>query len=113
MAKYYGRIGFVETAETSPGDWEETVTERYYYGDVIQNRRLLQNSDGVNDNINISNQISIVADPYATNNLFAMRYIEFMGSMWDISNIEVQYPRLILTVGGVCNIGSFSVTSQT
>ena len=104
MAKWYGKIGYAELMETEPGIWEEKISERSYYGDSIRNTRLLQNSGNVNDNINIANQISIIADPYANQNFHAMRYVEFMGSFWRITNVEVQYPRLILTVGGVYNV---------
>lgn len=103
MSKWYGKIGYAENVEKEPGDWREEIVERSYYGDLIKNTRLLQNSSGLNDNINIANQISIVADPYATNHIFAMRYIEFQGAKWKVSNVEVQYPRLILTVGGLYN----------
>ena len=89
--------------DTNPGVWSEEITEREYFGDLIRNVRRLQTSDKLNDDINISNEISIVADPFAYQNFHSMRYIEFMGSKWKISNVEVQYPRLILTVGGVYN----------
>ena len=104
MAKWYGAIGYAETVETEPGIWEEQFTERNYDGDVTRNSRRLQNSGSVNDDINISNQISIIADPYAENHFYEMRYIKFMGAKWKITDIEVQYPRLILTLGGVCNV---------
>lgn len=104
MAKWYGIIGYAETVETEPGVWEEVITERPYFGDSIRNTRLLQNSGSVNDNVNIGNQISIIADPYANQNFHSMRYVEFMGSFWKITNVDVQYPRLILTVGGVYNV---------
>ena len=100
MAKWCGKIGYAETVETEPGVWEEVITEKVYYGDAYRNTRLLQNSGGVNDNVNIGNQISIIADPYANQNFHAM----FMGNKWTVSNAEVQYPRLILTVGGVYNV---------
>lgn len=103
MAKFCGVIGYVELKETVPGVWTEEVTERTYYGDLIRNNRRLQSANQLNDNINISNQISIVADPYAFQNFHAMRYVEFMGTKWKVSDIEVQYPRLILNVGGVYN----------
>ena len=103
MAKWYGEIGFAETVETKPGVWVEQITKRNYYCDTIRNSRRLQSANQLNDNINISNQISIVADPYANNNFHSMRYAEFMGTKWKISDIEVQYPRLILTLGGVYN----------
>lgn len=103
MAKYYGVIGYAETVETAPGVYEEQITERNYYGELVRNTRRLQTSDQVNDNINIANEISIIADPFATQNFHAMRYIEFMGAKWKITNVEVRYPRLILTIGGLYN----------
>lgn len=103
MAKFYGTIGYVNTVETEPGMWEEQTTERQYSGELVKNTRRLESSGGVNDNINISNEVSIVADPYAYENFHAMRYIKFMGAKWKINNIEVRYPRLILTIGGVYN----------
>ena len=104
MAKFFGAIGFNEgTVETSPGVWEQQVVERKYYGDLIRNSRRLQTTDQLNDDINISNEISIVADPYANANFHSIRYVEFMGAKWKVSNVEVQFPRLILTLGGVWN----------
>ena len=103
MAKWYGVIGFRETVETSPGVWKEQITERNYYGDIIRNTRRYQTADQLNDDLNIANEISIVADPFANQNFHAMCYVEFMGALWKISNIAVQFPRLILTVGGVYN----------
>ena len=103
MAKFYGVIGFAETKETKPGVWTEEIIERNYYGDLTRNTRRLQSADQLNDNINVENNISIVSDPYANENFHAMRYVKFMGTRWKISNVEVQYPRLILTTGGVHN----------
>ena len=104
MAKFFGVIGFNEgTVENSPGVWEQQVVERKYYGDLIRNSRRLQTTDQLNDDINISNEISIVADPYANANFHSIRYVEFMGAKWKVSNVEVQFPRLILTLGGVWN----------
>lgn len=103
MAKWYGKIGYSETVETDPGVWEEQIAERSYFGDSIRNTRLLQNSGGVNDNVNVGNQISIVADPYAINHIYAIRYVEFQDHNWKVTNVEVQYPRLILTIGGLYN----------
>lgn len=103
MAKFYGVIGYAESVEIEPGLGGERITERPYYGDLVRNLRKLQASSGVNDDINLSNQISIVADPYAIQNFFSMRYAEFDGTKWKIADVEVQYPRLILTIGGVWN----------
>ena len=103
MAKYYGKIGFAESVESAPGVHIEKIVERNYYGELVRNSSRLQSANQLNDNINISNEISIVADPYADKNFHMMRYIEFMGTKWKISNVEVQPPRLILTAGGVWN----------
>lgn len=103
MAKFYGSIGFASTTETSPGVWEEGITELNYYGDVIRNTRRLEPGENLNDNITINNQISILADPFANQNFHAMRFVRWMGTAWKITNVEVQRPRLILTIGGVYN----------
>lgn len=103
MAKFYGIIGYANLKETSPGVWEEEIVDRQYYGDLTRNTRRLDPSDNLNDNINIANEISIVADPFANENFHSMRYVEFMGAKWKITSVEVKYPRLILTVGGVYN----------
>ena len=103
MAKFYGKIGYAVTTETEPGVWVEQITERSYYGDVIRNVRKLQTSDQVNDDINISNEISIVADPFAYQNCSDIAYVEYMGSKWKVSDVEPMFPRLKLTIGGVYN----------
>ena len=103
MAKFYGAVGFAQSVETKPGVWLEEITERKYSGDLIKNVRRLQNSGQVNDNIDVANQISIVADPFAYSNFHSMRYVAFMGANWKITSVEVQYPRLILTIGGLYN----------
>ena len=103
MAKYYGAIGYAETTETSPGVWVEGITERNYYGDIVRNSRNLQNSERLNDDVKVSNQISIVADPYAIQNFHAIRYAEFMGAKWKVSSVDVQSPRLLLSLGDLYN----------
>ena len=103
MAKWYGKIGYADNVEVEPGICEDSIVEHTYYGDLNRNTRSLQNSGGINDNINLSNEISIVADPYASENFYKMRYVEFSGTKWKITNVEVKYPRLILSIGGVWN----------
>lgn len=103
MAKWFGEIGIVATIQTSPGVWKEQVVKRNYYGDLNRNTRRLQTTDKVNDDINVSNEISIVADQFACENFHSIRYVEFMGAKWKVSNVEVQHPRLILSIGGLYN----------
>lgn len=103
MAKFYGAIGYVTDVEEAVDVIVEKPVERFYKGDLLKNYRSLEKSDELNDNVRISNQISIVADPYALNHIFAMRYVKWMGAAWKIFNVDVQTPRLILTLGGVYN----------
>lgn len=100
MAKWCGVIGYAETTQTSPGVWSESITERHYIGDLTRNTRRLENSNNVNDDVTINNEISIIADSFSYQNFHAMRYVGFMNAKWKITNVEVQHPRLILTIGG-------------
>lgn len=105
MAKFYGVVGYgysIETPENS-GVWVDQIVERSYYGDVVSNNRRLQENEKINDDIVTNNSISIVADPYAHNHFFAIRYVEWAGARWIVANVDVQSPRLILRLGGVYN----------
>ena len=103
MAKFYGTIGYAVTEEIRPGVWEPNVTERNYYGELIRNFRKLESSGNLNDNINVANEISIVADPFAYENFHSMLYVTYMGVKWKVTSVEVQRPRLILSMGGLWN----------
>lgn len=104
MTRFYGAIGYADgTVETDPGVFEQIIVEYSYYGDVIRNSRRLETADKVNDDISVTNSISIVADAYARENFIAMRYIRWLGTLWKIDEVEVQSPRLLLRLGGVYN----------
>lgn len=103
MAKFYGKIGFGETVETAKGVWEEQITEREYFGDVLRNVSKWRDGKNLNDDLNVDNQLSIVADPFAYEKFHAMRYVQWLGAFWKITSVDVQRPRLILTIGGVYN----------
>lgn len=103
MPKFYGSIGYAISKETTPGVWVEDIVEHQYSGDVYRNTRKLQSGNPVNDSIDISNEISILSDPFANENFHSMRYVTYMGAKWKVSSVEVRYPRLILTVGGLYN----------
>ena len=104
MPRYYGKIGYFDTVEARPGIWEEQIIEKTYKGDLTRNtRRISQGTDKINDNINFSMDVSILADPYAFQNFHKIKYITYMGSKWKVSNIQVQFPRLILYISELYN----------
>ena len=107
MAKYYGTVGYIDTVESDPvnhpGVYKAVETERTYYGDVLSNNRRYEKGDGLNDDLNVRNEISILADPYAFENFAKLRYLTWLGSKWKITDVKVEFPRLILTIGGVWN----------
>jgi hypothetical protein len=103
MAKFSGTIGYAQSVETAPGVWTDQVSERRYFGDVIRESRQNTNSGNLNDNIVVNNRVSVVADDFANENFSTMKYIVWYGVYWEITSVEVQRPRLILSLGGVYN----------
>ena len=101
--KYYGNVGYANSVETSPGVWEDKIVTRPYYGDILRNTRRLQTGEYLNDDISVGNSISIIADAYAYENFFSIRFVEWMGVKSKVDTVEVQRPRLILSLGGVYN----------
>ena len=100
--KFYGKVGYApQQVETSPGVFEEMIVEHTYRGDIIRNTRRLESDNKVNDDITSNNSISIMADAYAYDHFYDMRYVEWQGSKWKVTNVEVQRPRLLLTLGGI------------
>lgn len=103
MAKFFGVVGYGVSMETSPGVHEDQIVERNYYGDVIRNSRKLSEGETLNNDITVGNSISIVADAYANEHFFAMRYISWAGSLWTVTDVVVERPRLVLRLGTVYN----------
>lgn len=103
MAKFYGKVGYGETVQTKPGVWEDQIVEYPYFGDVVRNTRQLKEGESLNNDITVSNSISIVADAYANEHFFAIRFVEWAGALWKVTDVEVQSPRLLLKLGGVYN----------
>ena len=102
MAKYYGKIGYCfDNVTKRPGVYINKLEEREVYGDFIRNIKRTENPGQFNDNININNQISFIADPYAMDNFHYIKYATYMQTKWAVASVEVQYPRLILNLGGV------------
>jgi hypothetical protein len=104
MARFFGRVGYAgEQVETAPGVWTDEITEQTYYGDVVRNSRELREGENLNPNLSVQNSISIVADEFAIDHIFAIRYVEWAGVLWTVSSVEVQSPRLLLRLGEVYN----------
>jgi hypothetical protein len=103
MARYHGKIGYGDTVEVSPGVHSDTIVERTYYGDVIRNTRRILEGEKLNQDLSVGNSISIVADAYAREHFFAIRYVEWAGVFWTVADVEVQHPRLLLNLGEVYN----------
>lgn len=103
MAKFHGKIGYSQSVETAPGVWTDEVSEREYYGDVIRESKQYTTREQVNDNLEVNNRISIIADDFANANFSAMRYVIWHEVYWKIKTVELNRPRLILSLGGVYN----------
>lgn len=105
MAKYYGKVGYVPTVETKPGVWRPQLVEKSYYGDVLKLSSRWQSNEHVNDDISVGHRISIVADAYAYQNFPYIKYVEWLGTRWNVTSVEVERPRIILLLGGVYSGG--------
>jgi hypothetical protein len=101
VAKFYGKVGYGVATETSPGVWQDVIAEYSYFGDIIRNSRQLQETEFVNNDINVGNSVSIVADAFALEHFHLIRYVELYGVLWKVTTVEVQRPRLILRFGGI------------
>jgi hypothetical protein len=101
--RFHGKVGYGTTVETSPGVYEDVITERTAMGDVIRASRAMTEGDSVNQNLTVGNSISIVADAYASEHLLELRYVTWQGVRWTVTDVAVERPRLILTLGEVYN----------
>lgn len=105
MAKFFGPVGYAIPTQVEPGIWKDQIIEHNYSGEVIKNSSgWSASSESTNDNLRLNNQISIVADPFAYQNFHSIKYVQFMGTKWKVTNVDAsQYPRLVLNIGGVYN----------
>ena len=105
MAKFYGDLGFVIMQETVPDVWEPVETPKPYFGDLVRNRRRWTNGESVNENLDVTNEVSIVLDDFLQENMGYLKWVEVMGTKWKVSSVSIDYPRITLTLGGVYNGG--------
>lgn len=100
MSKFYGKIGYAMTVEKARGVWVEETVEKFHHGDILHMSRRSVTSDKVNDDVTISSQISIIADPFACENFGRIRYVVLGGIQWEVNSVDLEYPRLKLNLGG-------------
>lgn len=103
MARFFGRVGYGESVEGPPGVWKDVITEKSYFGDIVRNTKKSLEGENLNYDVSVGNAVSIVADAYANEHIFAMRYVEWSGTLWIVQEVEVESPRLLLRLGGVYN----------
>lgn len=103
MARFHGVVGYGTTVENAPGVWVDEIVEYPYRGDVVRNARKLEDGESLNKDISVSNSISILADQYAIDHFFKIKYVKWAGALWTVTTVEVRSPRLILSLGEVYN----------
>ena len=106
MARFSGVVGYAEDnveLEDSPGTYVDVMIERRASGDVVRNSRELREGEYLNNDLSVGNSISIIADAYAREHFFAIRYVKWAGVLWTVEDVAVEHPRLLLRLGGVYN----------
>lgn len=103
MPRFYGKVGYGRSAEKegSPGVWVDEITTKSYYGDVLRDITKLEQPQTLNKNIVVNNSISVIADEYAISHISEIKFVEWAGEYWAVTNVESKPPRLILTLGSV------------
>lgn len=100
--KWFGKIAFADQVDDGTGIWENKIVERDYFGDILQNSKRNQVTE-INQDITVTNQLSVIADPYLLDSFHKILYVTFMGSKWRVSEVQVGYPRLTLSFGSLYN----------
>jgi hypothetical protein len=104
MARFAGTVGFSLTGSLVNGVWKETGGERPYKGDILNDTISYQQDEKVNDDVRLSQRISINSDRFAMQNYHLIRYVVFKdmpGTLWEVTSVTIERPRLILSLGGV------------
>lgn len=104
MNRFFGKIGFCyQESEEGSDIVTERVVLKTYRGDLLKSNRKWETAEQIIDQFNISNRVSIMADPYSLDNLYAIKFVILHGKAWKITDAEIQYPRIILSIGGLWN----------
>ena len=103
MARFSDEVGYGHQTETKPGVYEDVIVEKHYYGDVLSSAKKNEETDRVNDNISLENLFSVMADAFAYENYFNIRYVKYQGARWKVTKVEIKERRLLIRVGGIWN----------
>lgn len=113
MARFHDKVGFLIPMDNQiTGISEPVPVEKPYYGRILEHSRRWDSSDSTNDDLTITNQISITANDYAFKYLSSIAYVRWKKGCWKVSSIRVKGPEIVLTLGGVWN-GPTAVATGT
>lgn len=101
MDRFFDKVGYGMPGELVDGVWSDSITERAYYGDILDTTRYNASDDKVNSDLRLTERIRILADAFAFENFSKIKYVWRMGSAWQVTSVAVERPRLLLTLGEV------------
>ena len=101
--RYSGKIGYAVQTETSPGVWEDTITERAKLGTVKQRTEALDSGSSVLPEYRTTTSVSVLCDGVLKENYDNLRYLSHLGKNWVIASAVMEWPELILYIGEVYN----------
>lgn len=101
--RWYGAIGYATDVEIKPGVWVPQIVDRKYQGSLFKNKTALQQTAEINSGITFNHSLSVIADPFAYENYYSIKYVTYLNKKWIVTNIVMEYPRMTLTLGGMYN----------
>lgn len=107
--KWSGKIGFYVDEEVikdgiGTGIWKPQIVERSYTGNIVRDYRSQENTnDKVNEDVTISNNISVILDRYLDSHICDIKYITFKGVKWKVKGFTINHPRIDISIGGIYN----------
>lgn len=97
--KWAGEIAYSMQVETEKHVWDEQVVKKPAMGDLIEFSKNNDQSNNINVDFSLSNQLSVVMDPFIQNNFQNILYVTINGGKWTVSSAKIRYPRIILSFG--------------
>ncbi len=103
MAKYAGLVCYVTQEEKVPGVWTPLENPVLMKGDIIRQSSNYQDNGKINSDISLNHRVSLVGDAYAFDNYYNIKWIMLDGRKWEVTSVEIQRPRIIVSIGGLWN----------